>query len=90
MFHDWCWFVSFYYCISLSFFVCVRDGGMDGPHFLLGNGDERACYYCFVLFCLLCICARRYLGENYWPSFFRHESGPILHMRLRDHPYLEG
>lgn len=48
MFHDWWWFV-YTMSISLSFFVRVRDGGM-GPHFLLGNGDERACYYCFVLF----------------------------------------
>lgn len=75
--------------ISLSFFVCVRAGRSDdGPHFLLGNCDERACYllFCFVSYG---ICACRYLGEDYWPSLFRQESG-LLRMRLRDHRFLKG
>lgn len=87
MFHDWWWFVSVYF--SLSFFVRAgrRDGGMDGPHFCWGTVTKGLAI--IVLFCFLCICACRYLGENYWPSLFRHESGH-LHMRLRDHPYLGG
>lgn len=85
MFHDWWWFV-YTMSISLSFFVCVRDGGMD-PTSCWGTVTKGLAI--IVLFCFLRICARRYLGENYRPSLSRHESG-LLHMRLTDHPYLKG